>query len=147
MKLKNNSTLCITKKVKCRIDDPTYFRTQLYTFSSLDWWPSGVPRAVTDDNVIADICAQGSKLDWKQLYDEVLVDRLRYQVVMRDPAARLTALTHPLTVSMVVIFSTLRNMIVTHRNVSQWAILTRKRMHNSVPPSSSRTGSSFFPCV
>ena len=52
-----------------------------------------MPSAVTIDSVIADICELGSRLEWKQLFDEVVIDRLRYQVVMRDPAARLTALT------------------------------------------------------
>ena len=79
---------------------------------------------------------QGSKLDWKQLFDEVLVDRLRYQTVMRDPAARLTVLTHsPHPVSLVVVSSILPSTRHIRRNASQWVILTRKRMHNSVPPS------------
>ena len=69
-----------------------YFRTQLYF--SLVGWPRGKPTLPPTNEVLADIVDQHDKLNWAQLFDEVLTDRMRYQAVMRDPAARHTACTH-----------------------------------------------------
>lgn len=103
---------------------------------------------MTDNEVIADICRQGSALDWKQLFDEVLVDRLRYQAVVRDPAARLTALTHFFhCLSLVVVSLIPPNIKDIPRNGSQWVTLTRRRMHSSMSPVQLTNCAANIPCV